>query len=231
MAASIITSVKGDVTYDGIPDTVSLIGVQFGDSNAWQQMSLVIQNGATGRITDIALPDDAAYAPSISLVSLTGKDKRDILLSLPTGGSGGIIDYIIYTYDDGTFRQIFASDDYNATYTYQIQYLDGYAVKAASQLNRQEYFIDLTGKGSDYLNQLYNADGSLREPMEGFVNPLSGLYPIDFDGDGQSSLLAWQRIAGLYNADSLGYFLNTLDWQGGTFVLTDQMVGILGTES
>ena len=43
MAASIITSVKGDVTYDGIPDTVSLIGVQFGDSNAWQQMSLVIQ--------------------------------------------------------------------------------------------------------------------------------------------------------------------------------------------
>ena len=144
---------------------------------------------------------------------------------------GGIIDYIIYTYDDGTFRQIFASDDYNATYTYQIQYLDGYAVKAASQLNRQEYFIDLTGKGSDYLNQLYNADGSLREPMEGFVNPLSGLYPIDFDGDGQSSLLAWQRIAGLYNADSLGYFLNTLDWQGGTFVLTDQMVGILGTES
>ena len=211
MAASIITSVKGDVTYDGIPDTVSLIGVQFGDSNAWQQMSLVIQNGATGRITAIALPDDAAYAPSISLVSLTGKDKRDILLSLPTGGSGGIIDYIIYTYDDGTFRQIFASDDYNATYTYQIQYLDGYAVKAASQLNRQEYFIDLTGKGSDYLNQLYNA--------------------IDFDGDGQSSLLAWQRIAGLYNADSLGYFLNTLDWQGGTFVLTDQMVGILGTES
>ena len=220
MAASIITSVKGDVTYDGIPDTVSLIGVQFGDSNAWQQMSLVIQNGATGRITAIALPDDAAYAPSISLVSLTGKDKRDILLSLPTGGSGGIIDYIIYTYDDGTFRQIFASDDYNATYTYQIQYLDGYAVKAASQLNRQ-----------DYLNQLYNADGSLREPMEGFVNPLSGLYPIDFDGDGQSSLLAWQRIAGLYNADSLGYFLNTLDWQRGTFVLTDQMVGILGTES
>ena len=67
--------------------------------------------------------------------------------------------------------------------------------------------------------------------MEGFVDPLSGLYPIDFDGDGQSSLLAWQRIAGLYNADSLGYFLNTLDWQGGTFVLTDQMVGILGTES
>ena len=120
MAASIITSVKGDVTYDGIPDTVSLIGVQFGDSNAWQQMSLVIQNGATGRITAIALPEDAAYAPSIALVSLTGKDKRDILLSLPTGGSGGITNYIIYTCDDGAFRQIFSSDDYNATYPYQI---------------------------------------------------------------------------------------------------------------
>ena len=63
MAASIITSVKGDVTYDGIPDTVSLIGVQFGDSNAWQQMSLVIQNGATGRITAIALPEECGLRP------------------------------------------------------------------------------------------------------------------------------------------------------------------------
>ena len=67
MAASIITSVKGDVTYDGIPDTVSLIGVQFGDSNAWQQMSLVIQNGATGQITAIALPEDAAFLGELSL--------------------------------------------------------------------------------------------------------------------------------------------------------------------
>ena len=57
------------------------------------------------------------------------------------------------------------------------------------------------------------------------------LYPIAFDGDGQFSLMAWQRIAGLYNADSLGYFLNTLDWRDGAFVLTDQMVGMLGSES
>lgn len=73
MAASIITSVKGDVTYDGISDTVSLIGVQFGDSNAWQQMSLVIQNGATGRITAIALPEDAG----LRSVPLAGQPDRE----------------------------------------------------------------------------------------------------------------------------------------------------------
>ena len=39
------------------------------------------------------------------------------------------------------------------------------------------------------------------------------------------------RIAGRYNADSLGDFLSTLDWRDGAFVLTDQMVGILGSES
>lgn len=230
MAASIITSVTGDVNYDGFPDTVSLVGVQAANSNAWTQLSVSVQDGASGRFTALPLPEEAAYHPSLNLVSLTGADRRDILVSLPTGGSGGIVNYAIFAFENGGFRQIFSSEAYNARFLYQVDYLDGYTVRALSLQNGLEYFVDLTGKGTRYLEQLYNADGSLREPTEGFVNPLSGLFPVDFDGNGQASLLAYQRVAGLYNADSLGFFLNTLDWQEGAFVLTDQMLAVSGTD-
>jgi len=36
------------------------------------------------------------------------------------------------------------------------------------------------------------------------------LYPVDFDGNQVYELLAYQKIAGRYNADALGYVLNTL---------------------
>jgi hypothetical protein len=40
--------------------------------------------------------------------------------------------------------------------------------------------------------------------------------------------LAYQKIAGRYNADSLGYVLNTLAWVDNRFVLQNQNVAIFG---
>lgn len=42
-------------------------------------------------------------------------------------------------------------------------------------------------------------------------------------------LLAYQKIAGRYNADSLGYVLNTLAWSGNRFGLKNQYVAIFGS--
>jgi len=55
------------------------------------------------------------------------------------------------------------------------------------------------------------------------------LYPVDFDGNQVYELLAYQKIAGRYNADALGYVLNTLVWSGNRFVLGDQNVAIFGS--
>ena len=84
-------------------------------------------------------------------------------------------------------------------------------------------------KGTDYLNEIYDKDGKLNSPINGFVNPLSGLYPVDFDSNKIYELLAYQKIAGRYNADSLGYVLNTLKWKDNMFILDNQYVAIWGT--
>ncbi|HEU5139935.1 MAG TPA: hypothetical protein VFT51_08175, partial [Bacillales bacterium] len=95
---------------------------------------------------------------------------------------------------------------------------------------KQKYILDLTYKGKDYLSEIYNSDGTLKEPIQGWVNPLSGLYPIDFDRNGTYELEAYQRIAGRYNADSLGYVQTVLKWNGQGFVPEGQTVAIFGGE-
>jgi len=93
-----------------------------------------------------------------------------------------------------------------------------------------EHMIDLTYKGKEYLSEIYNPQGTLKAPINGWVNPLSGLYPIDFNRDKIYELEAYQRIAGRYNADSLGSVQTVLKWNGQEFVPDRQTVAIFGGE-
>jgi len=43
-------------------------------------------------------------------------------------------------------------------------------------------------------------------------------------------LLAFQKIAGRYNADSLGYIENILKWENNIFALDNQYVAIFGAQ-
>jgi hypothetical protein len=54
---------------------------------------------------------------------------------------------------------------------------------------------------------------------------------VDFDSNGVYELLAYEKIAGRYNADALGYVLNTLKWRNNMFVLDNQNVAIWGTHN
>ena len=82
----------------------------------------------------------------------------------------------------------------------------------------------------DYLNEIYDRNGKLKSPITGFVDPLSGLYPVDFDANGVYELLAYQKIAGRYHADGLGYILNTLRWKNNGFALQEQYLAIYGAQ-
>ena len=103
-------------------------------------------------------------------------------------------------------------------------------VEVISRINNVKYLLEISYKDSDYLNEIYDENGKLKHPITGFVNPLSGLYPVDFNYDNVFELLAYQKIAGRYNADSLGYILNTLKWNNNEFVLDNQNVATWGLQ-
>ncbi len=226
----IVSIARGDVNGDGVPDNVYLTGVRTPESPFVQRITLVIQDGRTGTSNRIPLKSDAGYNPTLFLGDFTGDGVKDIMISIASGGSGGTMYYYIYSYVGNNPKLLFDYEVFNEAYQYEVNYMDFYKVQVKSIKNNTMYIIDISNRERDYLNEIYDQNGKLKSPIKGWVNPISGLYPIDFDSNGVYELLAYQRIAGRYNADSLGYVLTTLKWDKNQFVMSDQYVAIFGSK-
>lgn len=231
MYPRIVAYARGDVNGDRIPDNVYLTGTKTPDSPFIQNITLIIQDGMSGRAKRIPLSENAGYNPTLFLGDFTGDGVDDILVSINSGGSGGIMYHYIYSFADNVAKLLFDFNVYNEKYKYDVTYKDNYKVEVISRDNNEKYIIDISTRGEEYLNEIYDENGKLKQPISGFVNPLSGLYPVDFDSNGVYELLAYQKIAGRYNADSLGYVLNTLKWKNNRFVLDNQSVAIFGSQA
>lgn len=219
---------QGDIDGDGIADKVFLIGTKTPESPLWRDIRLVVQNGKNQHSEEIQLNNNMGYNPTLFLGDFTGDKVDDILVVIDTGGSAGTIYTYIFSTINGQLRQVFNSDVFNQAYKYNVTYENQYKATIVNLKLNEKYILDLAYKGKDYLDELYTVDGILKTPINGWVNPLSGLYPVDFNRDGIYELEAYQRIAGRYNADGLGYVLSVLKWNGHGFDLERQNVAIFG---
>ena len=224
----IVAYARGDVNGDGMPDNIYLTGTKSAESPFIENITLIIQHEINGGFTKVHLKENAGYNPTLFLGDFTGNGVSDILIGINSGGSGGMMYYYIYSFADNNAKLIFDFDLYNDSYEYVVTYKDNYKVEVISKINNEKYIIDISTRDEEYLNEIYYENGKLKSPIEGFVNPISGLYPIDFDGNGIYELLAYQKIAGRYNADALGYVLNTLKWRDDVFTLDNQNIAIFG---
>jgi hypothetical protein len=220
----------GDVNGDDIPDLVYLVGSQEPGSPFIQHITLYIQDGRTGVTNSIPLRQNAGYHPTVQLADFAGNGVNDILVVIDSSGSGGYIYSYVFSYRNSQPYPLFDFEQFNQAHQYTVNYQDNYKVKAASKNPQSTYIIDLTYKGKQYLSEIYDSNGKRKEPIQGDVNALSGLFPIDFERDGQYTLMALQRITGRYHADGLGYFMNVLKWNGSRFYPYQQWVWINGTD-
>lgn len=227
---NVVSFAKGDLNGDTIPDNVFLTGIVSPDSPFVQNITLVIQDGMTKMNVSVLLKENAGYNPTLFLGDFTGNGVDDILISIATGGSGGVYYYYIYSFTENVACLLFDSDDYNEQYKYDVVYKDNYKVEVISKINSNKYLLDIIYKDDDYLKEIYDKSGKLKKPISGWVDPISGLYPVDFDLDGVYELLAIQSISGKYHADSLGNVQNILKWKNPNFVLDNQKIAIWGFE-
>lgn len=226
--STIVTSKQGDIDGDGEKDNVFITANKTPDSPFWKNLTLVIRNGSTNQYEQVPLKNNAGYNPTLILGDFTGNKRDDILVVIDTGGSAGAIYAYVFSYFNGKLTPVFDSDAFNENYKYDVAYENQYKAKVNSYYLNEKYILDLTYKGKEYLSEIYNQNGVLKAPIEGWVNPLSGLYPVDFNRDGIYELEAYQRIAGRYNADALGFVQTILKWNGKAFVPDRQNVAIFG---
>lgn len=222
----------GDVNGDRVPDSVCTVGNRPYDlqSPFVEDIALLIQDGVTHKYTRIPLKENQGYNPTVFLGDFTGDGVQDIFVSVDSGGSGGFSFDYVYSFLDNKPKLLFDSEAYSERYQYEVNYLNNYKVEVLSKVMKKRYIIDISERGADYLDEIYNADGTLKAPLQGEVIPMGNVYPIDYQRDRVYELNVIQRIIGRYNADGLGWMNTNLKWDGKDFVPERQYVTIFGSE-
>jgi hypothetical protein len=126
---------------------------------------------------------------------------------------------------------LFDFEKYNNSYKFNVNYEDLYKVSVGSPSLDLLFTLDISHKGIDYLSQIYDENGKLKQPVKGEVLAVAALYPIVTNADSMSfDLLVFQRIIGTPNSDTLGYVENLLTWNGTQFISTTLATETFGTK-
>lgn len=216
----------GDVTGDGIIDTVLLTGRMSPDSPFIQDVTLIVQDGRSMQSYPILFPIRMGYHPTLFLGDFTGDGIDEILVRMDSGGTGGLTYDYLYSFVQYQAKKLFDSQQFSQQTSYQVDYLDHYRVNVRNLKTNQSLILDITWKGKEYLDEIYDSSGKLKAPIRGDVNAIGGLYPIDFNRDGIYDLLGYQRITGRYNADGLGDLQTVFSWNGTRLAPERQQIAI-----
>jgi hypothetical protein len=229
----ILDKKTGDINGDKIPDTVYLVGEKR-ENAFYENIKVIVQDGRTKRRYVIPLYPEysMAYNPWLFLGSFTKSNTNEIMVSLPVGGSGALTYYYVLSFLKNKSEYILGPEDFivlTEPLKVEVIYRDHYKVLVKSRKLNQSYILDISSRKSTYEGTIYDKDGKLMEPREGFVIYQPRLDPIRLDGNEPYKLTAQQEIAGTSRADRLGYMVTYWKYSGQNrcWVLDPEMFSVM----
>lgn len=219
---------RADINGDGIVDNIYLMGsrIQGSGSRFADNITLFIQNGRTNNITRILLESNAGYDVKLYVDDFVGGRKFDIMVRIDSGGSAGLGYFYIYSIFFNNVNRVFNYREFNQNTIYDVSFRDNYKVEVKSQVSDKTFWLDISYRSHQYLDVIYDKNGKLRAPVQGYTTGLVNLVPIDLKNDGVSQLVGVQRIVGRYNADTLGFIDTVLTFKKNEFIQESVQVGI-----
>lgn len=207
----------GDVTGDGKADGVFLIGRKPDSTSKFaDDLSIVIQDGASQNTITIKLPNVGGYDSKIFVGDFSGDKVSDVFVKIPTGGSGGIIAHRIVTFIGGP--QIFFGAEENKGVVIAGRFMEGFRAELAETVTKRKVTVDLANKRDRYVKaNVYDANGAILREQSIQASSLGSLEPIDIDGDGTYELRGQQRVPGIANADTVANVYSTWKYQDGNW--------------
>lgn len=222
-----------DVTGDGAPDYITMYGSRLPDSIYIEKVSITVKDGKTGETVVFSPETDEGYGPSMLVCDFTGDGVCEIMVALSDGGTGGYVNYYIYSLAGLEPELIFSSDGFNEEYSYTVTYQDNYKVLIENQ-SGGKYVLDVEYKIAEnqfYAEDIYDANGKLNIAETGSVGYTTGIRPVIAGNGGISMIVVEQRIIGPWNADTLGWLQSYLIWNDGGFSVQYQLIAAGWTET
>lgn|GEM_PF-669567 len=209
---------QGDVTGDGAPDQVYLVGIHTQPAKFADAHQLLIVSDAGGTVTTFPLgPDSGGYPGTLFLGRINGERTPDILAGIPTGGSGGIIRYYLLTDTGGTPAFLLNPATFNAGIPLTVTLQPNYAAVVAVPSTGQRYTLDLRDAHTPaelrkIYGEIYAPSGRLLVPTTGTIDPYGYVEPVDVDRDGFYELLGYRNIWVRYHANSVATARDVWRW-------------------
>lgn len=202
----IIDKKIADVTGDEVDDTIYLIGHKKNATDRYaDKLNIVVRNGATNNREMTDIEKMGGYEGKLFVGDFSGDKVKDVMITAPTGGSGGIVQHIIVNFNAHEPAVIFDQEN-NAGAQFTGKYVDGFKAELVNQNTGRSINIDLNAKKDMYVaSQIYNKEATLLKEVKSMTYPFSLLEPIDMDGDGTYELKGIQSIKGTYGADTISH--------------------------
>jgi hypothetical protein len=217
-----------DITGDNIEDNVILIGTKSNKEDIYfENLNIIVQNGKTKKFIKSYLgKDSGGYEPTIFLGDFNGDKMPDIFVKMPTGGSGGFIDYSITNFNGNNSSVLWDSKEFNNEIDVTGKFEDNFVVNLSSKKLNKTFQIDLSPNKVQYIDSnVYDKDGKIKENIEPWMSGFSEVTPLDIDKDGTCELIVSQRIVGTCNSDTLGYLESEWKWDDKSIKLdTDKVM-------
>ena len=189
----------------GAPEKICVFGTPFEEGSPYYT-NITIR---TERET-FAPPQSSGYSPTVFAADFLGKGYDQIFYAASTGGSGGFVYYYVIDFSNGA-EIIF---DYSAI---ENPYSAAYADDFLLNVYRNDvlwYSYDLSHhKGAA---QLWDKDGKYIGSYQAEVSDLNYVEPAFQYLSGTFRLNLWYKVIGMYQADTVGYIVKTLDLRDGS---------------
>lgn len=226
-----------DLDKDGKKEQVIVAGKKYvdekGEPSAFMSNLYLITkaDGKNPVVTSMKKDIDGGYEAEALFADMNNDGKKEILISAPTGGSGGMINYNMFTYENGKPVHVFDNEQAdNMIVMKSAKYVDGFKAELNIAASGKEYksVLDLSGKKKEYIEaKVYDAKGKLLQAVEpwGTYAQVARFTVPDKQGISELELLG--AINGTCNADDIASFKANLQMTKDGFKVSDVKVTIL----
>ena len=213
----VIVKDEVDVSGDGKEDTVEIKGIPYEEGTSYLKEIFLEINASDGKTYKTEL--NSGFEPKIDFNDLNHDGIADMFISIPTGGSGGISHYFLYTLKDFQLTDITVPDPLVISSEFQ----NGYKASITIDNTGKSYTFDLKSRKKDYDRLGIYQNGKLNEPLELMVDPYSTLKPVIVKNESYG-LKGVQQISGAYHADGIAFVESTWYYENEKWNLVDTKV-------
>ncbi|MEN6355726.1 MAG: hypothetical protein ABFD83_01430 [Armatimonadota bacterium] len=211
----VVGQLDADVTGDGINDRVILMGRKLDNAGPYiVEMSIIVTDldGKNELCTRLPKESDSGYDPQLKAMDFTGDGAPDVFISAPTGGSGGSINCIVYSFG-GRQPKLLLDTNHTVKPAFTGHFLSDY--KAQIDVDGKSSIIDLADRTKYYDEMGYYKNGKLLKSVEVWGGGYGLIAPVDADHNGVYELEAVQEVRGAANADRIAEIISHLKWEKG----------------